>query len=138
MNFTSPFQPLTSRGSTVQTEGAVSTLPRTSAATVRTVLSDPSEYDLEEKLENLRDARMRLELQLPALVRVSSEEDLLSTDMSRAGSLEDIPGTPATPGAPAAFGGSRESDYSEELDSVSGKRITSILISLCQETDKNY
>ncbi|XP_071524555.1 unconventional myosin-IXb-like isoform X2 [Panulirus ornatus] len=111
-------KPLINRSSPLQTEGTVSTLPRSSAATVHSILSDPSEYDLEEKLENLRDARMRLELQLPALVRVSSEEDLLSTDMSRAGSLEDIPGTPATP-APSAFGGSRESGYSEELDSLS-------------------
>lgn len=60
--------------------------------------SGPSEEDLEERLENLRDTRIRLEIQLPALARVSSEEDLLSTDMSLAGSMEDIYGTPSSLG----------------------------------------
>lgn len=46
-------------------------------------------------MKDLHDTRLRLELQLPALVRVSSEEDLLSTDMSRAGSFEDLSATPA-------------------------------------------
>lgn len=59
--------------------------------------NDPSEEDLEERLEDLRDTRIRLELQLPALTRVSSEEDLLSTDMSLSGSMEDIYGTPVPP-----------------------------------------
>ena len=77
-------------------EGSGSSLPRSSVA-LRTSLSEPSEYDLEEKLSTLQDTRHRLELQVPALVRGSeSEDDLLSTDMSRAGSLEDIPGTPAS------------------------------------------
>ncbi|XP_066950423.1 unconventional myosin-IXb-like isoform X1 [Macrobrachium rosenbergii] len=78
-------------------EGCASSLPRPSAA-LRTSLTEPSEFDLEEKLSTLQDTRHRLELQVPALVRGSeSEDDLLSTDMSRAGSYEDIPGTPATP-----------------------------------------
>ncbi|KAK8748447.1 hypothetical protein OTU49_016152 [Cherax quadricarinatus] len=113
-------KPQIHRSGTSQNEGTVSTLPRTSTSSVRSTLSDPCEHDLEEKLENLRDTRMRLELQLPTLVRVSSEEDLLSTDMSRAGSLEDIPGTPATPAASSSFvGGFRESGCGEESDSLS-------------------
>ncbi|XP_069162401.1 unconventional myosin-IXb isoform X4 [Procambarus clarkii] len=113
-------KPQTHRYCALQNEGTVSTLPRASTASARSALSDPCEQDLEEKLENLRDTRLRLELQLPTLVRGSSEEDLLSTDMSRGGSLEDIPGTPITPAAPAAFiGGSRESGCGDESDSLS-------------------
>lgn len=55
--------------------------------------SDPvsvSEYDLEEKLLDLEDTRETLAFELPLLIRVSSEEDMLSTDMSRQGSLEDV------------------------------------------------
>lgn len=70
---------------------------------MQSVFVDPSEEDLEERLEHLRDTRIRLELQLPTLARVSSEEDLLSTDMSLAGSMEDISGTPA-PSAPLSQG----------------------------------
>ncbi|XP_042236083.1 unconventional myosin-IXb-like isoform X2 [Homarus americanus] len=110
-------KPHTHRTSALHTDVAVSTLPRPSCTTVRTAISDTSEYDLEEKLENLRDTRMRLEFQLPVLVRVGSEEDLLSTDMSRAGSLEDIPGTPTTSGI--FSGGSRESTFGEESDAPS-------------------
>ncbi|KAK7086061.1 Unconventional myosin-IXb [Halocaridina rubra] len=77
-------------------EGCASSLPRSSIA-LRPSYLDPSEYDLEEKISSLQDRRHRLELELPALVRVSSEEDLLSTDMSRAGSFEDIPGIPVRP-----------------------------------------
>lgn len=62
---------------------------------MQAVLAHPSETELEEKMKDLHDTRLRLELQLPALVRVSSEEDLLSTDMSRAGSFEDLSATPA-------------------------------------------
>lgn len=81
-----------------QTEGATAySLPRDSSVVgMQSVFHDPSEQqDLEEKLEHLRDTRFRLELQLPTLARASSEEDLLSTDMSLAGSMEDISGTPA-------------------------------------------
>ncbi|CAL4061590.1 unnamed protein product, partial [Meganyctiphanes norvegica] len=49
-----------------------------------------TEYDLEEKLADLEDTRETLALELPKLIRVSSEEDMLSTDMSRQGSLEDV------------------------------------------------
>ena len=70
---------------------------------MQSVFVDPSEEDLEERLEHLRDTRIRLELQLPTLARVSSEEDLLSTDMSLAGSMEDISGTPA-PSTPLGQG----------------------------------
>lgn len=98
-----------------------SSLPRTASAALRTGMSyEASENDLKEKLADLQGTRERLELQLPALVRVSSEEDLLSTDMSRAGSLEDIPGTPATPATPAtAVRGSRDTGFCEEYDALS-------------------
>ncbi|KAK4304536.1 hypothetical protein Pmani_023513 [Petrolisthes manimaculis] len=77
-------------------EGAACvTLPRATPITLQTVLAHPSETELEEKMKDLHDTRLRLELQLPILVRVSSEEDLLSTDMSRAGSFEDLSATPA-------------------------------------------
>lgn len=97
-------------------------MPRAASTTgVRPSFSDPNEFDLEQKLEDLQDTRMRLEQQLPALVRVSSEEDLLSTDMSRAGSLEDVCGLPVTPSTYRKE--SRESNYGEDSDafSLSGK-----------------
>lgn len=81
--------------------------------------SGPSEEDLEERLEDLRDTRIRLEFQLPALARVSSEEDLLSTDMSLAGSMEDIYGTPAS-SAPFDQG------CQETISEDSGKSISQI------------
>ena len=66
------------------------TLPRSSGYNSLRQFYEPSETDLEEKLATLQSTRQRLELQLPALVRGSSEEDLLSTDMSRAESFEDL------------------------------------------------
>lgn len=77
-----------------QTEGATASILShdSSVASMLSGFVDPSEEDLQERLEHLRDTRIRLELQLPTLARVSSEEDLLSTDMSLAGSMEDISG----------------------------------------------
>lgn len=99
MNYhiTNLFQPRSYGRCASQIEGAsISTLPESSSVvSMQSGFGDPSEEDLEERLENLRDTRIRLEIQLPALARVSSEEDLLSTDMSLAGSMEDIYGTPS-------------------------------------------
>ncbi|MPC21470.1 Unconventional myosin-IXa [Portunus trituberculatus] len=84
-----------------QTEGATASILShdSSVVGIQSAFVDPSEEDLQERLEHLRDTRIRLELQLPTLARVSSEEDLLSTDMSLAGSMEDISGmsVPSTP-----------------------------------------
>lgn len=69
-----------------------SSLPRRISFTTHD-FSDPvsvSEYDLEEKLADLEDTRETLTSELPLLIRVSSEEDMLSTDMSRQGSMEDV------------------------------------------------
>ncbi|XP_050731320.1 unconventional myosin-IXa-like isoform X3 [Eriocheir sinensis] len=104
-----------------QIEGAsTSTIPEgSSVVSMQSGFSGPSEEDLEERLENLRDTRIRLEIQLPALARVSSEEDLLSTDMSLAGSMEDIYGTPS-PLAPYDHG--CKETISEDSGDIAGKQ----------------
>lgn len=95
------FQPIMYGRCVSQTEGATASILShdSSVVGIQSAFVDPSEEDLQERLEHLRDTRIRLELQLPTLARVSSEEDLLSTDMSLAGSMEDISGmsVPSTP-----------------------------------------
>ncbi|KAB7495361.1 N-chimaerin, partial [Armadillidium nasatum] len=53
-------------------------------------------YKLEEQLSECEERKCRLTLGLTELVRGSSEEELLSTDMSHAGSLEDVTSSVST------------------------------------------
>ena len=75
-------------GNNVASNSSNSLPPANSRADPREALA---EYRLKEKLADLENERHKLEQELPELVRTNSEEDVLSTDLSRASSLDDLP-----------------------------------------------